>query len=271
MRQRQKTKYLLYIFVFTAFSLVLVAIFSLYFSDKTLYAKQRELALEKKYIELENKIIQKQKLYRQISDNIDKMQNLTGENEEFQNENIDEVLKRATNVIKRMVLKNIPTGFPVDSNRVTSNYGYRIHPIYKDKRFHYGIDIAGKTALAIYATADGIVRFSGYTDSGYGNLVIISHNFGFESLYGHMMKNLRVKRGEFVKKGEIIGYLGNSGLSTGPHLHYEIKYINRPIDPKYFLTANNKGFEKLLRSTPKIKWQPLINAITSSYRNFTSL
>ncbi len=271
MYQRQKSKYLLYIWVFLAFSLVIIAMASVYFSNKTIDVKKRELALEKKYIDLENKIIQKEKLYRQISDNIDQLQELIGQKESTRSENIDKVLKKSTPIIKRMVLKNIPIGYPVDSKRVTSNFGYRIHPIYHEERFHHGIDIGGEMGLPIYATADAIVEFSGFTSGGYGNLVILSHNFGFKSMYGHMQDNLKVKKGDFVKKGEIIGYLGNSGLSTGPHLHYEIRYIKKYIDPKYFIAANSRGFEKLLKSTPQIRWQPLINSITASYRKFTSL
>ncbi len=271
MYQRQKSKYLLYVWVFVAFSLVIVAMFSLYFSNKTVDVKKRELALEKKYMDLENKIVQKEKLYRQISDNIDKIEELIGQNDSKRDQNIQSVIKKSTPVIKKMVLKNLPVGYPVDSKRVTSGFGYRIHPIYNEERFHHGIDIGGKMGLAVYATADAIVEFAGYTTGGYGNLVILSHNFGFQSMYGHLQSDLKVRKGDFVKKGEIIGYLGNSGLSTGPHLHYEIRYIKKFIDPKYFLVANTKGFEKLLESTPQISWQPLINSITASYRKFTSL
>ena len=270
MYQRRASKNLLYTFVFLAFSLMLVAIFSLYFSNQTIAVKKQELLLQKKYRELQKKIAQKEKEYRKISDNIQELHDNIGLNQN-QKQNIRAILKKCTPNIRKMVLQNIPHGYPSSTRRITSSFGYRIHPIFHEERFHHGIDFGGKEGTPIRATCDGIVEFAGYSKGGYGNLVLLQHNYGFKTLYGHMLQNLRVQKGDFVKKGQIIGYLGNSGLSTGPHLHYEIKYLRSFVDPKYFLKANQRNFATLLKNNTAIIWQPLISAITSSYQKFTSL
>ncbi len=269
--QRNNNKYLLYTFVFLAFSLLLVALFSLYFSQQTVAAKKKELLLEQEYLNLRQKIARKEKEYRTIVDNIEEIREEIGEGGQTRQENIDTILKKTTPRIKKMVLENIPVGYPCRSRRVTSKFGYRMHPIYHEERFHHGIDFGGKEGTPVVTTADGIIEYAGFSKGGYGNVVIISHNYGFKTLYGHMRSNLAVKKGDFVKKGTVIGYLGNSGLSTGPHLHYEIKYLRHYIDPHTFLRADADHFATMLKNTPQISWQNLISAISNAYRKFTSL
>ena len=264
-------KIILYTFTSLAITLLVVAMVSLFFSSKTLDIKQQELQLEQKMKQLKIKIAQKQDYYQKIKENIQEMQELVGLKKESKNEDIETILKKCTPVIKKLILTSLPTGYPSKSRRITSVFGYRMHPIYHQRRFHHGIDFGGKLGLPIKATADGIVEFSGYTEGGYGNLVIIDHDFGFKTLYGHMLKNLQVKKGDFVTKGEVIGYLGNTGLSTGPHLHYEIKYIRNILNPASFLVANEKHFKKLLQEENRIAWQPLIHAITNRYRHYVAL
>jgi len=121
---------------------------------------------------------------------------------------------------------------PIPGARVSSGYGYRIHPITGRKKFHRGIDFAAKKGTSIKAAASGVI-YKEAMSRGYGRFIIIKHNNKFSTLYAHMHNfNSNVKIGRYVKKGEIIGYVGNTGLSTAPHLHYEVRQYNVPINPK---------------------------------------
>lgn len=158
--------------------------------------------------------------------------------------------------IEKKFLKTVPNGFPLVNQGITDNYGMRIHPISRVERFHHGIDLRAKAGTPLYATADGIIEYSSMTNSGYGYLVIISHNFGFQTRYGHMQDEQIVKVGDFVKKGDLIGYSGNTGYSTGPHLHYEVRFLGRTLDPKNFIEFNNIFYDER-----KVPWRSLIGAI----------
>lgn len=117
--------------------------------------------------------------------------------------------------------------------RITSGYGWRQHPILNKRAFHYGIDIAAKYGTAIKAAADGVVIFSG--DGGtYGNMVVLKHKYNYISIYAHCSK-LYVKKGKYVKQGKKIAAIGSTGLSTGPHLHFEVKQNRKAINPKLAL------------------------------------
>ena len=136
------------------------------------------------------------------------------------------------------LLKFIPNGSPVKYKGITSKFGYRIHPTLKRKEFHRGSDMKARMKTAVYATADGIVEYAGnHKRSGFGNLVILQHNYGFRTYFGHLNK-IVIKSGAFVKKGDLIAYTGNSGMSNGPHLHYEIRFIGRAVNPFWFIKWN---------------------------------
>lgn len=137
---------------------------------------------------------------------------------------------------KERMLSAIPAIQPVSNrtlDRVASGFGYRIDPIYKTPKMHTGIDFTAATGTPIYATGDGTVLESGFDNGGYGNHVIIRHGYGYESLYGHM-KKIKVRNGDRVKRGEVIGWIGSTGKSTGPHLHYEVIKNGDKIDPIHF-------------------------------------
>jgi len=123
-----------------------------------------------------------------------------------------------------------PTILPTHSFRVTSPYGYRIHPITGRRQLHKGVDLAGKIGASIYATADGIV-ISTKPQQALGNCIKIKHKYGYETLYGHLSK-IYVKEGQIVKKGEEIGAMGNTGRITGVHIHYGITYLGKTINPR---------------------------------------
>ncbi len=134
------------------------------------------------------------------------------------------------------ILKNMPLGRPVP-NRISSKYGRRDDPFNKKKAFHPGIDFRGKTGDKILATGDATVKRSSYS-KGLGNHIILSHNNGYQTVFAHLSKRL-VKRGEKINRGQIVGLVGNTGRSTGSHLHYEIRYKGKTVDPmKYIQIAN---------------------------------
>ncbi|HBR28157.1 MAG TPA: hypothetical protein DD789_01835 [Firmicutes bacterium] len=127
-----------------------------------------------------------------------------------------------------------PTIWPLARDRrISSGFGYRRHPIYKEMMLHQGIDIPTRTGTAVRATAEGKVTIA-ESRGGYGLLVEINHGYGFRTRYGHNSR-LAVKVGQTVKKGQVIAYAGNTGTSTGPHVHYEVRLNNVPVNPRPYL------------------------------------
>ena len=124
---------------------------------------------------------------------------------------------------------NIPSGKPCTYTRISSPFGERIHPVYGKKSFHKGVDLASPNGTPIYATADGVVAFAGVCN-GYGNFIKLNHQNGYKTGYAHMSK-MAVVSGAKVKKGDLIGYVGSTGTSTGNHLHYEVYYNDQLTDP----------------------------------------
>jgi murein DD-endopeptidase MepM/ murein hydrolase activator NlpD len=149
----------------------------------------------------------------------------------IQSKSLDEVVKMAKN--KEHMLASIPAIQPVsnkDLTRMASGFGYRVHPIYKVQHMHTGMDFTSPTGTEIYATGDGTVTIADAQSRGYGNHVVINHGYGYQTLYGHMSK-IGVKPGQKVKRGEVIGYVGSTGTSTAPHLHYEVIKGGNKINP----------------------------------------
>ena len=152
----------------------------------------------------------------------------------IQSKSFDDVIEQAKR--KEDMLASIPAIQPVankDLKRMASGYGYRIDPIYKTRKFHAGMDFSAPTGTPIYSTGDGKVTRADSRSSGYGRHVRIDHGYGYLTLYGHMSKIL-VRPGQTIKRGEIIGYVGNTGKSVGPHLHYEVHKNGKPVNPVNF-------------------------------------
>ncbi len=152
---------------------------------------------------------------------------------------------------KEKLLAGIPAIQPVankDLRRVASGFGYRIDPVYKVTKFHAGLDFTAPQGTPIYATADGRVKTSGSSSGGYGNHVVINHGYGYETLYGHMVR-VKVRAGQSVKRGEVIGWVGNTGKSTGPHCHYEVHKNGNPVDPIFYFynDLSPEQFDRLLK------------------------
>jgi murein DD-endopeptidase MepM/ murein hydrolase activator NlpD len=168
----------------------------------------------------------------------------------IQTKSYDEILELAHN--KDQFLASIPAIQPVankELKRLASGYGVRWHPIYKVKKMHYGVDFSAPRGTPIYATGDGVVSKVSKSSRalGPGNYVKIDHGYGYETLYLHMHR-YTVKKGEKVKRGQIIGYVGSTGGSTAPHCHYEVHKDGKPINPvKYFFQdISDEEYSKLL-------------------------
>lgn len=153
---------------------------------------------------------------------------------EAQSKSYDELLELARN--KAAMLACIPAILPlkeVDVSHISSTFGYRPDPIYKVPKFHSGMDFASSIGTEVYATGDGVVERVEETYWGYGNLVTLNHGYGYKTQYAHLSE-FGVKLGEKVKRGQVIGYVGNTGKSTGPHLHYEVLRNGEATDPIYY-------------------------------------
>ena len=151
---------------------------------------------------------------------------------------------------KTDMLAAIPAIQPVankDLSRMASGFGTRIHPIYKTRKFHAGMDFSAKTGTPIYATGDGKIEKVRRSRRGYGNHVIINHGFGYKTLYAHMSK-YTVKKGQKIKRGDVIGYVGNTGTSVAPHLHYEVHKNGKKINPVnfYYNDLTPEQYERML-------------------------
>jgi murein DD-endopeptidase MepM/ murein hydrolase activator NlpD len=152
---------------------------------------------------------------------------------------------------KEVLLASTPAIQPVSNknlNRLSSGFGYRIDPVYKTPKMHAGLDFAAPQGTPVYATGNGTIKLAGNTGNGYGNHVIIKHGFNYETLYGHLYR-IKVRSGAKIKRGEVIGWVGNSGKSTGPHLHYEVHKNGRPLDPIYFFynDLSPEQFDRMLK------------------------
>jgi len=151
-----------------------------------------------------------------------------------QSKSFDEVYKMALD--KEKMLASIPAIQPVsnkDLKRLSSYYGYRPDPIYKVRKFHKGVDFSAPQGTNIFATGDGVVKSIKRSHRGYGNTIEIDHGYGYSTFYAHL-KSFKVKRGQKVKRGEIIGTVGNTGKSTAPHLHYEVRKNGHTVNPIYY-------------------------------------
>jgi hypothetical protein len=153
-----------------------------------------------------------------------------------ESKSLDEIYAIARQKTER--LASMPAIMPIakDKCKIVSGFGYRFHPILKYRRLHSGIDLAARPGTPIYATGDGVVRVAGRNPegySGYGVVVDIDHGFGFHTLYAHMTTTM-VKEGQKVKRGEQVGTVGSTGMSTGAHLHYEVILNGKKVDPVYY-------------------------------------
>lgn len=166
----------------------------------------------------------------------------------IQSKSFDEVIEMAQQ--KSDMMASIPAIQPVKNKelkRIASGYGRRIDPYYKKLKFHYGVDFSAPQGTPIYATGNGKVSKTKRSRRGFGNHIVIDHGYGYESLYAHMTK-YTVRKGQKVKRGDIIGYVGSTGKSTAPHLHYEVHKDGKKINPAYYFhnDLSPEEFDRML-------------------------
>ena len=183
---------------------------------------------------------------------------------EYKENQMNEIKKNILNDIqkekisaiqKTLLLNSIPNGKPLNYRRISSNFGYRTHPVTKKKSFHAGLDLPAKYGTPIYAPASGTVIMAG-KKGAYGNFLLLTHAYGFKTAYGHLSR-FAVKGGDFVNKGQVIAYVGSTGRSTGPHLHYEIRYLTKWLDPKIFINWDINHIKSITKKINKVNWKSI--------------
>ncbi|EOG9632956.1 M23 family metallopeptidase [Campylobacter lari] len=271
-------KVIIYFTTFVFVVIVLGALYINYLADKrsellkeqeTLSAKNTKLFSQNE--SMQKSLEEKTALYGELQTQLADIEENLGLKQD-EGLDIPERLEKVklTNDQAYLFLTQIPNGHVIEDNGVTGNFGWRHHPILNKKEFHPGIDLRAALNTPIYAPANGVVEYAAYSNNGYGYSVILIHNFGFKTVYAHMMRKDVVKAGQFVKKGDLLGYTGNTGLSTGPHLHYEVRFINKLLDPKIFIDLNRKNYEQIFDKERRVPWQSLIKALLLQYPKLQS-
>ena len=271
----------LYIVLLFIFTVILSIIATIIYLSTTIETKNREKEhLEKEYNRMKhtNEFLTKRvvSIEQELFDKIDKLYK-TSKDIRLLEETIGLKRKKGAPIEKRietlkvsakhkaLIFRFIPNGSPVVYKGITSKYGYRLHPKLKKREFHRGSDLKAGMNTPVYATANGIVEFAGYHKrSGYGRMIIIYHNYGFRTYFAHLKKSV-VKTGAYVEKGDLIGYTGNSGLSSGPHLHYEIRYLQHTVNPFWFIKWRFDNFDEIRQKIKPVPWKKLFGAIMRDY------
>ncbi len=258
-KQKINFKYLKKFFIFLFSFIIIIIIFFLLLK----YIEfQQYIEDTKENMELSKKYLEEQKIKKQEEQRIkekQKKEDLIKEQEikEIKNNNFQS-LSKISNVKKELMLNLIPSGYPMKkAAKITSPFGMRIHPVFKVKKMHQGIDLKLYIGEDILSTAMGKVSFAGIK-RGYGYVVIVDHTSNFQTVYAHLSK-IYVKVGEIVGKGKIIAAGGNSGVSTGPHLHYEVRYKGKAIDPKNFIDWNKENFSDIFEKEKNVPWSDFLS------------
>jgi murein DD-endopeptidase MepM/ murein hydrolase activator NlpD len=171
-----------------------------------------------------------------------------------QSKSYDEVVELAKN--KEKLIASIPAIIPINQkdlqHAVTSGFGWRTHPIYKTQEFHPGMDFSAEQGTPIYSTGDGVVERADNLAQGYGNHVVINHGFGYQTLYGHMSR-IAARQGQKISRGQLIGYVGSTGLSTAPHVHYEVIKNGEKVNPinYYYNDLSPEQYQLLVEQSKK--------------------
>ncbi len=207
--------------------------------------------------------------YSEIGDRVQQIEGIIGLTEEDMSE--ADLVARVefaglTASHKKILYDSIPNGFPTQVDVITSKFGSRIHPITKIKSFHKGVDLRAEIGDEVISTADGIVREAGYSELS-GRRVVIQHNFGFETRYSHL-DQVDVAPGDIVHKGDLIGLSGKTGRVDAPHLHYEIRYLGKSVNPYQFLQWEF-GSHEIFTNVRGIKWPSLISLINKQITHQT--
>lgn len=166
-----------------------------------------------------------------------------------QEDSYNKLIKMAKN--KSAMLASIPAIQPIPNKnlrRIASGFGYRVDPIYKTRKMHKGMDFTAPRGTKIYATGDAVVKIVKHARWGYGSHIVLDHGYGYTTLYGHMSRT-KVKQGQKVKRGQLIGLVGSTGKSTGPHLHYEVRKNGTAVNPVgyFYNDLTSEQYEEILK------------------------
>jgi len=270
--------FLLFVFAMSAFSITYLNV-----SVNKIEAKKDEMerdyiALKRKNQKLQNTVVSTEHILKTkkdelvaVTDKLSDIENLIGLSVD-EGTSLAERVDLATVTSEEMaaLMQHVPNGSPVEYRGITSKFGYRTHPTLQRKEFHRGSDMKAPMKTPIYATADAIVEWAAeHKRSGYGKLIILDHSFGFKTYFGHLNK-IVVKSGQFIKRGDLIGYTGNSGMSNGPHLHYEVRFIQRALNPFWFVKWNIASYNTIFDKEKNVPWQSLITATTRLHQTTTT-
>jgi murein DD-endopeptidase MepM/ murein hydrolase activator NlpD len=213
-------------------------LYRVYFNLSPISTEKRQgIINRKRYQELEG--FDNSELVINTSEKVDKIANALV----AQSKSLDQILKLAK--AKDKFLSAIPAIQPVkneDLKHMASGFGYRIDPFTKARKMHEGMDFTARTGTPIFATGDGVVKNADNSKSGYGNHIEINHGYGYLTLYGHLSK-YKVRAGQRVKRGDIIGFVGSTGRSQAPHCHYEVHKDGKPVNPINFYYGNISAAE----------------------------
>jgi len=232
--------------------------------------KQKNKNLMNTVVSTEDTLQQKKDELVAVTDKLSDIETLIGLESEEGTSLKDRVdLARVTSEEMSALMQHVPNGSPIEYKGITSRFGYRTHPTLQRKEFHRGSDMKASMDTPIYATADAVVEWADvHKRSGYGKLIILDHSFGFKTYFGHLHK-IVVKSGQFIKRGDLVGYTGNSGMSNGPHLHYEVRFIQRALNPFWFVKWNIASYKSIFEKEKKVPWQSLITATTRLHQTTT--
>ncbi len=230
--------------------------------DYQAHIKQQNQELLRKQKMLLSAVDEKVEALERMSDELGDLEILIGLKPE-QASTISERLDTAnlTAQQKRLMLESIPSGYPLQQTRLTSKFGMRVHPVLNRKAMHGGLDMSASVGTPVFATASGVVEWAApHKSSGLGNMIKLNHNYGFSSTYGHLNKIL-VRSGDYVQRGDLIGHTGNTGMSSAPHLHYEIRYLHRRLNPKPFTEWSFENYDVLFEHEGHIQWDSLAESV----------
>jgi len=223
------------------------------------------IELDKERRSLQDELDSKSKQVQFLDQTLQGLEDLIGVKPQEDAIALDRVkLIQQSTLEKQIMLTEIPNGRPVESFKgVSSSYGWRMHPVKGKREFHRGIDYRGHKGDGIVATADAVVEYAGHHKrSGYGKMIILSHSYGFKTLYGHLSR-LDVETGQSVKKGDVIGGIGSTGLSSGNHLHYEVSFVQRKLNPAHFIEWDLKNYNQIFEKIKGVPWGSLAQKVKS--------
>ena len=232
-----------------------------YLSEQASLLQQEIATLQQSKTQLAQELTVKQDEMLQVINRVGEIELALGLEQQYPS-NLEDRLDTASvnSSARHTILQLVPNGSPLDFSRRSSRFGLRQHPIVGKQQHHKGVDLSANRGTPIYAPADGVVEVVRSSKQGFGNLLKIRHAFGFSTLYAHL-DSFKVKSGDFIHKGELIATSGNTGLSTAPHLHYEVHFLDRALNPQHFMDWDSANFDLVFEKERSIKWDSLVSML----------